>query len=183
MNIRLATPDDAPAIARVHIISWRAAYQDIMPEEKLYGLDYVRITESFRKSISFGAEEIYLAEKNCDVLGFLAFNGAFDLDICRGTITGICAIYLTPENWRKGIGRMLYQACEKTLKSRSCATVTLWVFADNVRARRFYEAMGFTTDGEATVLNMGASVKAVHYRKHIGHAYEPTEQRCEIRLH
>lgn len=170
LNIRLATPNDAPAIARVHIISWRAAYQHIMPEEKLFALDYVRVTESFRKSISLGAEDIYLAEENSDVIGFLAFNGGFDLDISREIITGICAIYLTPEYWRKGIGRMLYQACEKTLRSRSCATVTLWVFADNVRARRFYEAMGFTTDGEALVLNMGTSVKAVHYRKDIGYA-------------
>ena len=170
LNIRLATSDDAPAIARVHIDSWRVAYQDIIPEDKLYGLDYVRVTESFRKSISFGTEDIYLAEENCYVLGFLAFNGRIDLGFSREIITGTCAIYLTPENWRKGIGRMLYQACEKTLRSISCATVTLWVFADNVRARLFYEAMGFTTDGEATVLNMGASVKAVHYRKDIGYA-------------
>ncbi len=26
--------------------------------------------------------------------------------------------------------------------------VMLWVFEDNVRARRFYEAQGFTTDGK-----------------------------------
>lgn len=170
LNIRLATPDDAPAIARVHIISWRAAYQGILPEERLNGLDYVHVTASFRKSISFGAEDIYLAEKSGDVVGFLAFSGGHNTDVDQVTVTGICAIYLTPEHWRKGIGRRLYQKCENDLKSVCCNRVTLWIFTDNARARRFYEAMGFTTDGEALVLNMGASVKAVHYRKDIGYA-------------
>lgn len=183
LNIRCATPDDAPAIARVHILSWRAAYRDILPEEKLYCLDYVRVTESFRKSIAFGAEDIYLAEKSCDAVGFLAFSDGHDPDIIRETVTGICAIYLTPENWRKGIGRMLYRECEDTLISRCCMEVAFWVFADNTRARRFYEAMGFTADGEAMVLNMGVPLNAVHYHKDIEYASNLDDLRGSFQLH
>jgi len=168
LNLRHAMPDDAPAIAKVHIASWRAAYKDILPEARSNGLDPVRVTGSFRKSISFGAEDIYIVEKNGHIAGFISLIGGHQDPGDKGTVTGICTIYLAPEYWRKGIGRLLYREGETLLASAGCTAVTFWVFAANVRARRFYEAMGFTVDGEAMVLNMGASVKAVHYRKDIG---------------
>ena len=183
LNLRHATPDDAPAIAKVHIDSWRAAYQGILPEEKLNGLDYACVTESFRKSISSGTEDIYVVEKSSHVVGFLALIGCLNDNNDQETVTGICTIYLAPECWRKGIGRLLYQEGETMLKSRGCIAVAFWVFADNVRARRFYEAMGFATDGESQVLNIGTPVKAVRYRKDIRYASNPDDLRVKIRLH
>ena len=168
-------PDDAPAIARVHIDSWRAAYKDILLEDGVNRLDHVRVTESFRKSISFGAEDIYIVENSGHVAGFIALIGHHHEHADEETVTGLCTIYLAPEYWRKGIGRLLYQEGENILKSRGCTEIAFWVFAGNVRARRFYEAMGFATDGEAQVLNMGAPVTAVHYRKDISWNHPPDQ--------
>jgi ribosomal protein S18 acetylase RimI-like enzyme len=168
LNIRHAIPDDASAIAKLHIDSCRAAYKDILPEARSNGLDHVRVTESFRKSISFGAEDIYIVENSGRISGFIALIGDHHDHADKETVPGICTIYLAPEYWRKGIGRLMYQEGETILKSAGCTAVTFWVFADNMRARRFYEAMGFTVDGEAMVLNMGSPLNAVHYRKDIG---------------
>ena len=38
MNLRLATPDDAPRIAEIHVRGWQVAYADILPAELLAGL-------------------------------------------------------------------------------------------------------------------------------------------------
>jgi hypothetical protein len=39
VSIRAATPDDAVAIAHVHVESWRTTYEGIVPGEYLAGLD------------------------------------------------------------------------------------------------------------------------------------------------
>ena len=181
LNFRRAIPDDAPAIAKVHIDSWQAAYRGILPEDKLNGLDHIRLTGSFRKSISLGTEDIFVAEKGGHVAGFLALIGCHDEENDRDPATGLCAIYLAPEYWRKGIGRRLYLEGETILQSRGCTAVAFWVFADNARARRFYEAMGFTVDGETMALNMGVPVKAVRYRKDILYNRAPDPNRCALR--
>ena len=38
MNLRPAVPDDAMAVARVHVRAWQAAYHGLMPEDYLAGL-------------------------------------------------------------------------------------------------------------------------------------------------
>ena len=43
--IRMALAVDAPAIARVHVDSWRATYRDIVPEEHLAKLSYEKREE------------------------------------------------------------------------------------------------------------------------------------------
>ena len=55
-------------------------------------------------------------------------------------------------------------------------TSSLWVFADNPRARRFYEAMGFETDGASKTLQMGVPLGAVRYRRDIGKAEHDAAQ-------
>ncbi len=75
MNIRPATPDDAPALAKVHIDSWRSAYRGLVPDSHLAKLDYGRRAERFRESLSTHSEETYLVEDNGEVLGFLTLVG------------------------------------------------------------------------------------------------------------
>ena len=73
-------------------------------------------------------------------------------------------MYLAPRNWRKGIERLLCQRSEEMLASRHYAQVVLWVFEGNRAARRFYEAMGFVTDGASQVLSPGAPLISLTQR-------------------
>lgn len=168
MEIRRATPDDAAALARVHIDSWRGAYRGLVPDAYLDSLAYEGRTQRFRESLGADAEETYLAERDGNVLGFLTLGGCRDTDIDAQTTGEIWGIYLAPECWRKGIGSLLCRYGERILRARGYLAATLWVFGGNDSARRFYEAMGFRADGAAKMLNPGAPLEAVRYRKEFG---------------
>lgn len=165
VTIRRATPEDAPALARVQVDSWRVAYRGLVPDSHLDGLDCDRRSQRFRESLAAGSEETHLAEREGEVLGFLTLGACRDSDVDPQTTGEIWGIYLAPQHWRKGIGRALCQHGEQFLRSRGYTQAALWVFEGNPRARRFYEAMGFEPDGASRVLNPGAPLTAIRYRK------------------
>jgi len=165
MNIRRATPDDAVALAKVHIDAWRAAYRGPVPDEHLARLDYDRRAEFFREALAAHDEETYLAEQDREALAFLTIGACPGDDVDRATTGEIWGIYLAPEHWRKGIGRLLCRHGEDILRSRGHSEAVLWVFEANDAARRFYEPMGFHADGASRTLNPGKPLTAVRYRK------------------
>jgi len=173
MNIRLATPDDADALARAHIDSWRSAYRGLVPDSHLAKLDYAKRAEHFSTALTEHSEETYLAEENGEVLGFLTVGECRDADVNRRETGEIWGIYLAPAHWRKGVGRALCQYGERLLKSRGHTEAALWVFRANEQATRFYEAMGFRADGASKTLNPGVALEAIRYRRQLGNA-EPS---------
>jgi GNAT superfamily N-acetyltransferase len=136
-------------------------------------LDYNCRTESFRKWIEAGDAEIYLVELKGKILGFVTFGIYRGDDADQNKSGEIWGIYLDPDEWRKGCGTILYKHAEKMLKEQSHAQILLWVFAQNPRARRFYEAMGFKTDGGSKTLNFGIPLEVMRYRKELKEA-EPS---------
>src|SRR3712207_4561798 len=75
MRIREARPTDAPAIARVHVDSWRTTYPGIFPDEVLAGLSYAEReamwTKIFADTTVRGFR--YVAEDDTgEILGFAA---------------------------------------------------------------------------------------------------------------
>jgi ribosomal protein S18 acetylase RimI-like enzyme len=175
MNIRRAQESDAPALAKVHVDSWRAAYRGLVLDSVLQGFTYQGRTERFWQSLAMGSEETYLVEENGDVMGFLILGVCRDPDLnvdCTGEIWGI---YISPNHWRKGLGKRLLEEAESMLKSRGYKEAVLWVLEGNQQARRFYEAMGFRLDGGIKDVNLGTPLKAVRYRKALG----PAEQGAE----
>jgi ribosomal protein S18 acetylase RimI-like enzyme len=167
MNIRRATPGDAGALAKVHVDSWRAAYRGLVPDSHLDNLDYERRSVRFRESLAASSEETYVAEENGKVVGFLTLGACRDEDVDREVTGEIWGIYLAPQHWRKGVGRLLCQRGEEILSTRGYTIATLWVFEGNHQARQFYEAMGFETDGASKSLNVGAPLQAIRYRKQL----------------
>ncbi len=176
MKIRWATPDDADALGKVHIDSWRSAYRGLFLDSVLDKLDYAARAQGFRKALTEHSEETYLAEENGEVLGFLTVGDSRDEDVDRQEAGEIWGIYLAPVHWRKGIGHSLCQYAEDLLRSRGRTVATLWVFKDNQQARRFYEAMGFQPDGASKTLHpAGAPLEAIRYRKELGNAEQGAE--------
>ena len=114
-----------------------------------------------------------MAEHDGQIVGFLTLGDCRDSDVNQQTTGEIWGIYLSPEYWRKGIGRFLSEQGEAMLVSRGRSFATLWVLEANDQTRRFYEAMGFETDGATKQLNLGAPLTAVRYRKKLKDA-EPS---------
>jgi ribosomal protein S18 acetylase RimI-like enzyme len=170
MSIRKATIDDADTLAKLHIDSWRSAYRGLVSDSHLDSLDYERRAQRFRDSLEQNAEETYLAEQDGEIRGFVTLGGCRDTDVGQDATGEIWGIYLAPLYWRKGLGTALCRYGERLLKERRYRSATLWVFASNQQARRFYEAMGFKADGATRTLNLGAPLEAVRYQKALGDA-------------
>ncbi|WP_410659793.1 GNAT family N-acetyltransferase [Amycolatopsis sp. lyj-112] len=66
------------------------------------------------------------------------------VDRIRGELR---AIYLAPERWGTGLGRLLHDTAVTALRDAGHREATLWVLDTNERAQRFYAAAGWVPDG------------------------------------
>jgi GNAT superfamily N-acetyltransferase len=142
MQIRPARPADAPAIARVHVDSWRETYSGLMPDDLLQRLSYAQREQFWRDALTAPDAQsfIYVVERQAgEVVGFAVAGPAREAD--RPDVGEIYAIYLLAPYQGKGWGRALFLTIAQELARRGMTALTLWVLIDNP-TRGFYEAMG-----------------------------------------
>lgn len=168
VSVRRAGPDDAEAIGRVQVHGWRWAYRDILPGAGFARLPEETMGRRWRTLLGqAGADDrTWIAEHDGAVAGFCHTGLCRDPDAHPGWYE-VHAIYLDDESLTgRGIGRALLQQALEDMRARGAAVVTLWVLRDNARARRFYEAAGFTLDGGEKVETDGDGVRydEVRYR-------------------
>ena len=147
VTIRTATEGDATGIARVHVRSWQEAYTGIVPDAYLASLDADERTAQWRRYLREGpSEQIYtwVALTGDSIIGFVTVGPSRDEDAGYGD-REIFSIYLDPGTWGHGVARDLMRTVIGELGDR--VKVTLWVLADNERARHFYRRHGFHADG------------------------------------
>lgn len=145
VNIRLATTDDARAIAEIHVRAWQAAYQGLIPEEHLLSMSVDRREGKWLETLATGPGETRVAEDEGRILGWISTGPSRDEDATPQT-GELYAMYLHPDHWRQGIGQALWEAGKASLVAAGFQAATLWVLTGNERARRFYEANGFAPD-------------------------------------
>jgi ribosomal protein S18 acetylase RimI-like enzyme len=146
MRVRLATAVDIPALARVHVASWQAAYRGIMPDQFLDGLSVARSETAWREMLALASQTNLVCELDQEVVGFAACGPTRDFDQDPAITAELYAIYFVPAHWSKGYGHALWQRVRDELIESGYQKVTLWVLEANARARRFYEREGFTLD-------------------------------------
>jgi GNAT superfamily N-acetyltransferase len=151
-HVRAAVLADAPAIADVHVRSWRAAYEGQLPDAYLGKLSAEERAASWRVRLTapvagWGA---FVAVSDGQIMGFIAFGPSGHDDAPPGWAE-IYALYLERAAWGRGIGRALLDDAERALLSFGFAQLGLWVLESNDRARRFYENAGWVTDRRVTV--------------------------------
>lgn len=168
-TIRHATLDDAQAIAELHVRAWQWAYQGLMPADYLASLDGM-IPERIERRISQLRDlpphvRWWLAELDGQLLGFAMTGPSRDSDVTPETVE-VYAIYLAQEAAGKGVGRALFAHAVDDLRQRGFNQATLWVLDTNQRARRFYEAAGWTPDGTSKIddSHPGTTLHEVRYR-------------------
>ena len=157
VRVRKAGAGDAAAIAVVHVLSWQAAYEGLVPQDYLDGLDPARRRGLWDVVLAEGAwprSGVLVAEIEDRVAGFAAFRPARDEDLDPSLIAEITALYLVPQAWGSGTGRQLMTSALDVLAHAGYRESALWVLDTNARARRFYESAGWRPDG--TVKNDGS---------------------------
>ena len=145
MNLRPAVPDDALAVGRVHVRAWQAAYRGLMPEEYLNGLRPQERAQRYDfASLDPSKPRTLVALEADALLGFATIAPARDEDAAgQGEL---CALYVDPNCWGRGVGRTLASAARSDLSRLGFTQAVLWVMAGNPRAQRFYRADGWTPD-------------------------------------
>ena len=158
MRVRLARPEDAAAVAEVHVRTWQAAYEHVFGAERLASIDHTRRRTLAERSIASGG--VVVAEEDGRVVGFASVGPSTDVD-GEGELF---AIYVLPEAWGSGAGTALMDAAKELLLA-AYTDATLYVLEDNPRARRFYEREGWALDGVTKADEfLGMPVPEVRYR-------------------
>ena len=160
MIVRAATADDVPAIARIHVDAWRAAYRGHMPDAYLDSLDVDQRARIWSSALARPAPAHLVVSD--PLTGFCFYGPSRDDDQAE-----IYALHVHPDHWRHGAGRALCAHAEAAARERECASVALWVLKSNDAARRFYERIGYTPDGaerDNTRLT-GFALREMRYRK------------------
>jgi RimJ/RimL family protein N-acetyltransferase len=151
MQVRQATLADARNIAQIHVETWRAAYRGQIPDAVLDTLDTDQRAIFWNKHLATQPHGIMVVESDRTIIGFCDLVPSRDRDSNPGEVGEIAAIYVQPEFWRKGAGTALCRFSLRAASLQKCLSVTLWVLASNVAARKFYETMGFSLDGATKV--------------------------------
>lgn len=175
LTIRLAQPEDAAVVARIHIDSWKIAYRGLVPDAFLDGMNYANREAAIKNAIANHQDETYLAKAQGEAVGILTIGTSRDSDLDSTTVGEIWGIYLHPQHWRRGYGRLLVDFAEDSLLRRGNRVIVLWVFEGNSRARRFYEAVGYQPDGAMKIFDRGWELPVMRYRK----SFDPTQPRSK----
>lgn len=145
IRIRAAKKEDATSLANIIVESWKSAYSEIIPKDEITRyLDKDRRKIQFEKFIENG-EIVLIGLLNEMPCGLVFANKDNDegLESCGS----IYSIYLLEDTWGKGLSSKLMDQTIEILKEEGCKQISLWVYEENLRARKFYEKHDFIFDG------------------------------------
>jgi len=180
VRIRRAVPEDATAIAAVHVRSWQGAYPGLIPQPYLDALrpehrlslweealaqtawprrgTFVLVGAGGPDADDDGAEDA--------VVGFASLAPTRDDDADPESVGELQTLYVDPGAWDRGGASRLMDAVVREFRQAGFRTATLWVLDTNARARLFYERRGWRPDGATKLHDWGAFVATdVRYRR------------------
>ena len=141
MYVRDAELSDANDLSLVYQISWKTAYKGMVPDEYLYNLSQDHWTESFKKWINDKEKKVNVLLDNSKIIGGIVYGKARQENL--GNCGEIISLYVLPEYFGKGAGRLLMDCAIKNLKLATYSKVYIWVLDKNIRAQKFYRKYGF----------------------------------------
>jgi len=159
---RLARTSDAADLARILVAAWRHGYRDFLAGDVLDALDLREWTTRLAPLLDDPASTTIVAIDNGRPIGFARYGPDPDR---RGPGYGhLAALYVDPAAAGAGAGRRLVESVIDGLAAAGRVDVSLWVFRDNVRARRLYQRNGFHFDG-TTVVDPEWGIPQLRYRR------------------
>lgn len=150
MEIRKTTQsDDFDAISRIYAVSWKTAYQGIVPQQFLEELSET----SWSDKLSSNQWDSLVVIIDGKYIGTSSVCPARD-EALQGW-GEIISIYLLPDCFGKGYGKSLLDAAISELAKLGYSKIYLWVLEENMRARAFYERNGFAPTSDKISMDIG----------------------------
>ena len=142
MQLRPAQPEDAMAVAHVHVRSWQVAYRGLLPDDYL---NQLRPEDRAAKYIFASPDPqvpyTMVAADNGIITGFATTMPS--RDSAFPDHGELAALYVDPDHWGRGIGAALIAAARTHLVEAGFRDAYLWLLAGNARADRFYKIDGW----------------------------------------
>ena len=149
VTIRKGTISDARAIAGIHVRSWIATYER-PPSSHGIDRDIAHRAGLWERRLQEEGidRQISVAVENGAVAGFIYFGPSPDVEDNPVLVGQILSLHVEPELTNRGVGRLLVGNAVNELAANGCSSATLWVVVSNEKSRRFYEAVGWRSDGK-----------------------------------
>jgi GNAT superfamily N-acetyltransferase len=172
VSVRPAEPEHAEVIAAIHVRSWRATYAETVSTAALEQLDVRQRQSLWRQRLTNPptGHLTLVGEGGGRVVGFLLLGPTPDADHDPATTGQVLAVHVDPEVTGGGIGAALMKRAVEILAGSGYLLATLWVVDQNLRARRFYERLGWVHDGTSRIESLaveqesGDDVRVVRYQ-------------------
>ena len=162
MEIRLAHPDDALAVAQIHVRSWQVGYRDLLPTDYLQGLRADERAARYDLGNRDPSRPVTLVAVDGDAICGFATVARSDAPACGE----LAALYVLPERWRSGVGLKLVAAARQQLLAFGHREAVLWMLSGNSRAEMFYVRDGWVKDGGQRVVTLwGVTVEELRLRR------------------
>jgi len=168
VQIRPATPEDAQAIAEIHVRTWKSAYEGILPDKALSALVVADRFRLWQRLLGDAHSPVnaHVAEVRGKVVGFCSVGLPQDQADQGPDVAELFAIYVEPGSQERGIGTRLLIEAERTMRDWGAFAGVLWVLTDNETAKSFYARNGWSADG--TIKNdtiLGREIQESRFRK------------------
>ena len=163
VSVRPARPEDAAAVGRVQVVTWRTAYRSMLPPAVLDEWDEDAVAASWRHAISApptpGHGVLVAMEKDL-VVGFAAFGPAplTDAESAHpaGPSAEIGTLLVEPRWGRRGHGSRLLAAAADLAQVSGVARLQTWLLEEDQVSAGFFESAGWAPDGWGRRLETGA---------------------------
>lgn len=143
IKIRNIQPNDLKTVARIHCDCWKIAYKDLLPETYLKSLTQESFERRWTNGLSVNNDVVRLVALEKSVpIGFIVGLENRTPEKCPEATGEIWALYVHPDHWEKGAGKMLFHEFQEVMKAKGHKKLFLWVLETNERGRAFYEAVG-----------------------------------------
>jgi ribosomal protein S18 acetylase RimI-like enzyme len=169
--IRTASPEEAPAIAELHLRTAIAGYGHIFPPEAEVPT-IAALLADWAAWLADPARSAFVADGGDQLLG-VVLAGPDDDDASLGHVA---RLYVDARRWGEGLGRRLYDAAVGHCAAAGFDEATLWVLEANDRARSWYERLGWRPTGERKVVYGPAGIVDLQYRVTLGSAATPSRR-------
>jgi GNAT superfamily N-acetyltransferase len=142
VDVRDATAADAPAVARVHVDSWKTAYQELLPEDVLSRLSYEERASKWADILGSpkpGEFTLVAVGDQDEIVGFASAGP--ERQGLAGYRGELYALYLLPSHRGQGIGTRLVASVVARFRRAGVSGMVVWVLEDNPH-RHFYAKLG-----------------------------------------
>jgi GNAT superfamily N-acetyltransferase len=160
-QIHLATGLDIDEIGRIHALSRRTSYAQLVPSHALAQLTPAAQAEYWHRRLATEPHPhvAYVLRVRRTVEGFA-------MGSATGSTATLNAIHVMPGFHGTGLGQLLYDRLMDDFDSWACTTAILWVLCGNDRAQSFYRRNGWVADGSRRTHTIGGvEVPIVRYRR------------------